>query len=123
MILESWSTQLGGSSTYGAGAYSAGVYGEAASNAVVMSPTPGSVWVVDGILTATESQSFTQFVAYLNTFDPTGLLGTTIDGNLDEMPIPELRMVSSDIIIGIWYGGDPGSIATAGLDGDVFIPE
>lgn len=121
--LQQVSTQLGGSSAYGAGEYGAGLYGTAADNWVVLSPTQGEVWDVDYVVCSSTSQSFTQFVVYINVLDQSGLLGTTYDGNGDMVQIPETVLRSADVLIGVWYGGDVGATATATVMGDIFTPE
>lgn len=123
MELQTQNTQLGGASAYGQGNYGAGVYGESANNSVTISPVPGDVWSVDYIETCTNSQSIPSFVVYLNTLDQSGLLGMTIDANLDEVEFPEIRITSADTIICIWYGGDAGATATATAYGGTFEPE
>jgi hypothetical protein len=121
--LQQQNTQLGGASAYGQGNYGQGVYGESANNSVVISPTPGDVWSVDYVETQTTSQSIPFFAVYLNHLDPTGLLGMSIDANLDEVEFPEMRMTSTDVIICIWYGGDAGAQAWATAYGGIFEPE
>lgn len=121
-ILQQRTTQLGGASNYGAGTYGFGTYGTAADNFVVISPTPGEVWSVDYIACTADSQSFTQFSVYLNSLDATGLLGNTINGNMDLVEFPEMVLRSADMIVCVWFGGDAGANATATAVGGIFEP-
>jgi membrane peptidoglycan carboxypeptidase len=123
LMLQQQATQLGGNSAYGQGEYGAGLYGTAADNYVTISPMPGEVWSVDYVETSCTSQSIPQFAVYLNTLDSSGLLGTSIDANLDTVEFPEMRITSGDTIIGVWFGGDVNSTATATAWGGTFNPD
>jgi hypothetical protein len=117
-VLDREQTILAGASNYGTGNYGDGIYSGGSNNYVIFEVKPyNEVWEPTMVICQTNSQSFTQFAVYYDIADPSTCLGMTYNGNQDTVYIPAVEMTANHRLIGVWFGGDVGSQASASLVG------
>src|SRR6516165_2629296 len=123
-LFEVGMVNLVGSGNYGEGNYGAGDYGSGGGNTFLrLGPGYAGVqWSPGTIIVSTPSQNIPQFFLYKDIISQETLLGSTINGNSDQVAYGGPPLYTGHTLIGMWIGGDAGVQATMTITGTKRIP-
>lgn len=111
---------------YGYGIYGYGEYGYGSGSpgaSIIMGPKLARVWwLPDTILCSTPSQALSMFYLYRNGTSQAQLIGTSLNGNADQVPFTGTPLTSGEFLVGQWVGGDNGAQATMTVTGSKQVP-
>lgn len=112
---------------YGYGIYGYGEYGYGTGTpgaSIQLGPAPARVyWMPDVIICTTLSvKNLSTFYLYRNGTSQAQLIGTSLNGNSDQVPFVGNPLTSGEFLVGQWIGGDNGVQATMTITGTKEVP-